>query len=435
MEIIEKYFKLRENNSDLKTEFFAGLTTFMTMAYIIIVNPSILSSGAGMPYDDVFFATIIGSVIAMLIMGLWANYPIALAPGMGLNAYFAYTICKTMGYSWQTALGAVFISGVLFLILTFLKIRQLIVYAIPNSIKIATAIGIGLFIAFIGMKNVGIIVSQKETFVTLGNVCTYKAIFTLVGILIIAALYAKKVKGALLWGILINWFLGLILGYVKYKGIFSLPHFPQKTFLAMDLKTVLNLNFLTIVFSFFFVDFFDTTGTLVGIAEQAGFIKENGDFPRVEKAMTADAVGTITGAILGTSTITSYIESSSGVAVGGRTGLTVIFTAMFFLLSLFFSPLAASIPDFATSPVLIIIGIFMLKQIKKINFEDMSEAIPAFVVMLSIPLTYSIATGIALGFILYPLTKLVSGKAKDVHWLVWILCLLFIARFIFLEKF
>lgn len=430
--MLEKFFHLKENNTTVRTELIAGITTFMTMSYIIFVNPSILAE-TGMDFGAVMVATIVASSTAMLLMGLWVNYPIALAPGMGLNAYFTYSVCLGMGYPWQTALGAVFISGVLFLVLTFLKIRQLVVDSIPNSIKLATAAGIGLFIAFIGLQNAALVKGNPQTLVTLGQFTQPSALLTLFGVMVIAALMQLKVRGAILYGILLNWFIGLVFGLIEYQGIFSLPPNPAPTFLKLSLSGIWSEGLLTIIFAFFFVDLFDSTGTLVGVAEQGGFIKSDGSFPRVERALTTDAAGTIAGSLMGTSTVTAYIESASGIAEGGRTGLTTVFVAILFLFSLFLSPLAKSIPTFATAPALIVVGSLMMKQFTKLPWDDVSEMIPAFAVMLFMPLTYSIANGIAMGFIFYPIVKALSGKFRDIHWLTWILCFLFLFRFFFLE--
>ena len=430
--MLEKFFRLQENNTTIRTELVAGITTFMTMSYIIFVNPSILSE-TGMDFGAVMVATIVASSTAMILMGLWVNYPIALAPGMGLNAYFTYSVCLGMGYPWQTALGAVFISGVLFLVLTFLKIRQLVVDSIPNTIKLATAAGIGLFIAFIGLQNAGLVKGNPQTLVTLGQFTQPSALLTLFGVMVIAALMQLKVRGAILYGILLNWFIGLIFGLIEYQGIFSLPPNPAPTFLKLSLSGIWSEGLLIIIFAFFFVDLFDSTGTLVGVAEQGGFIKADGSFPRVEKALTTDAAGTIAGSLMGTSTVTAYIESASGIAEGGRTGLTTVVVAILFLFSLFLSPLAKSIPAFATAPALIVVGSLMMKQLTKLPWDDVSEMIPAFAVMLFMPLTYSIANGIAIGFIFYPIVKALSGKFRDVHWLTWILCALFLFRFFFLK--
>jgi len=429
--MLERLFKFSENNTNAKTEVIAGITTFMTMAYIIFVNPAILSK-TGMDFGAVMVATVIAAGFSTIFMGLFANYPFALAPGMGLNAYFAFTVVGQMGYSWQTALGAVFISGVIFLILTFARIREIIVYSIPESLKLATAGGIGLFIALIGLKEVGIIIKNPATLVALGDMTAASAIMTIIGIIIIGALIARKLKGAILIGILIIWIIGLLAGLSEFKGIVGMPPDISPVFFKLDISSALDIGFFGIVFAFLFVDLFDTTGTLVGVAKQGGFIKKNGDFPRVNKALSVDAVGTCFGSVLGTSTITTYIESASGVAEGGRTGLTSVVVGILFLLSMFLAPLAESIPAYATSPALVIVGVFMLKTVTRIDWEDMTEALPSFMVIISMPFSYSIATGIAMGFIFYPITKTLAGKAKEVKPTVWILALIFIARFVYL---
>ncbi len=430
--MFEKLFKLKENGTNVKTEFIAGITTFMTMSYIIFVNPAILSK-TGMDFNAVMMATVLASGFTTILMGLLVNYPFALAPGMGLNAYFTFTVVKQMGYPWQTALGAVFISGCIFLLLTFAGIRQLIVKAIPESIKVATAAGIGLFIALIGFKEAGIIVAHKETLVALGDIVSVKAVLTVLGLIFISALYIRRIKGAILIGILTLWVIGLVFGLAEFKGFFSMPPDISPVFMKLDIKSALNIGFFGIIFAFLFVDLFDTTGTLVGVAKEAGFIKENGEFPRVGKALTVDAMGTCMGAVLGTSTITTYIESASGVAEGGKTGLTSVVTGMLFLLSVFISPIAESIPVFATAPALIFVGVLMLKSIIRIDWNDFSEVLPAFIVMVSMPFTYSIATGIALGFIFYPLTKLFAGRAREVSPAVWVLAIIFVIRFVYLR--
>ncbi|RLB04475.1 MAG: NCS2 family permease, partial [Deltaproteobacteria bacterium] len=319
--MIERLFRLKEKGTDIKTEVMAGVTTFMTMAYIIFVNPAILSK-AGMDFGAVMVATILASGITTILMGLWVNYPFALAPGMGLNAYFTYTVVMQMGYSWQVALGAVFISGICFLLLTFLKVRQLIIYAIPDSLKLATAAGIGLFIALIGLKEANIIVAHPATLVSLGKLSNPSAYMTVLGLVFIGVLLGRGIKGAVLWGIALNWILGLLLGFSKFQGIFSMPPDISPIFLQLDIKGALKIGFVDIIFAFLFVDLFDTTGTLVGVAHQGGFTDEKGGFPKMDRALTVDAVGTVLGSMLGTSTVTTYVESGAGVAVGGKTGLT-----------------------------------------------------------------------------------------------------------------
>ncbi len=429
--MLNSFFKLQESGTDVKTEITAGLTTFMTMAYIIFVNPAILSK-TGMNFEAVMMATVLAAGITTIFMGLFANYPFALAPGMGLNAYFTFTVVEQMGYSWETALGAVFVSGFIFLILTVVRIREIIVYAIPDSLKLATAGGIGLFLALIGLKEVGIITSHPSTMVTLGDITQSTPIMAVVGTIIIGALMARRVKGAILIGILLTWIIGLVLGFSQFEGVFGPPPSLEPVLLQLDIMSALEIGFFGIIFAFLFVDLFDTTGTLVGVAEQGGFIKKDGTFPRVNKALSADAGGTLLGSLLGTSTITCYIESASGVAAGGRTGLTSLVVGILFLLSMFLAPLAQSIPAFATSPALIIVGMLMLKVVSQINWEDVSDALPAFVVIISMPFSYSIATGIALGFIFYPLVKLLAGKAREVKPTVWVLAVIFVLRFIYL---
>ncbi|RLE17805.1 MAG: NCS2 family permease [Acidobacteria bacterium] len=429
--MLERWFHLSENGTSVKTEMIAGLTTFMTMSYVIFVNPAILSK-TGMDFGAVLVATVLGAGLTTVFMGLYANYPFALAPGMGLNAYFTYTVVMQMGYRWETALGAVFISGCIFLFLTFVKLRQVIVHAIPDSLKLATAGGIGLFIALIGLKESGLIVANKATLVGLGDVTRPEAVLTVLGVILTGALMTRKVKGAILIGILVLWVAGLAGGFSQFKGIFSMPPSLAPTFLKLDIAGALQIGFFGIVFAFLFVDLFDTTGTLVGIAEYGGFIRKNGNFPRVGRALTVDAVGTIAGSMLGTSTVTSYVESSTGVAEGGRTGLTSVVTGVLFLFTVFISPMAESVPFFATAPALIIIGVLMMKSTARIQWDDFTEAVPAFLAMIAIPFTYSIATGIAVGFILYPLSKLLAGRWREVSIPVWVLMILFIIRFIYL---
>ncbi|MEF8823770.1 MAG: NCS2 family permease [Desulfohalobiaceae bacterium] len=429
--MLNSFFKLGESGTDVKTEVTAGLTTFMTMAYIIFVNPAILSK-TGMNFEAVMMATVLAAGITTIFMGLFANYPFALAPGMGLNAYFTFTVVEQMGYSWETALGAVFVSGFIFLILTVVRIREIIVYAIPDALKLATAGGIGLFLALIGLKEVGIITSHPSTMVTLGDITQSTPIMAVVGTIIIGALMARRIKGAILIGILLTWIIGLVLGFSQFEGVFGPPPSLEPVLLKLDIMSALEIGFFGIIFAFLFVDLFDTTGTLVGVAEQGGFIKKDGTFPRVNRALSADAGGTLLGSLLGTSTITCYIESASGVAAGGRTGLTSLVVGILFLLSMFLAPLAQSIPAFATSPALIIVGMLMLKVVSQINWEDVSDALPAFVVIISMPFSYSIATGIALGFIFYPLVKLLAGKAREVKPTVWVLAVIFVLRFVYL---
>jgi AGZA family xanthine/uracil permease-like MFS transporter len=433
MKFIEEYFEFEKYNTNLKIETLAGITTFMTMAYIIFVNPQILST-AGMDFGAVMVATCISSAIATLVMGLYARYPFALAPGMGLNAYFTYGVCLGMGVDWRVALGAVFISGVLFIILTLTKIRTWIFNVIPNAIKYGTAVGIGLFIAFIGLKTAGIIVDSKATLVTLGNLMEPSTLLALFGIFLTSILVSRNVIGAILIGIIVTSLIGMILGISPFpEGICSMPPSIAPTFLQLDIMGALNLGLLTIVLAFFFVDMFDTLGTLSALSSQAGYLDKDGKLPRVEKALMSDATGTVVGSLLGTSTVTTYIESASGIALGGRTGFVSVVVAVLFLLSLFFYPIVKAIPPYATASALVIVGALMMKSIKNIDFDDYTEAIPAFITLLTIPLTFSIATGLALGFITYPILKVFTGRWKEVHWLVYVLAVVFALRFVYLS--
>lgn len=440
--MLEKIFKLKENKTDVRTELLAGLTTFMTMAYIIVVNPGIVSEiekampGQGMPFDGVMIATILSAAFATLLMGFLANYPFALAPGMGLNAYFTYGVVLGMGYSWQVALGAVFISGVVFLILTVAKVREMIIDAVPESVRFAISAGIGLFIAFIGLRNAGIVVSDPATFVALGNLTQGPTLLAVIGLIITGILLALRVRGGILIGIVITAIIGGLpfFGITQAPtGIFATPKWGDfgRIFFKLDLAGALNIGLLNIIFAFLFVDMFDTVGTLIGISEKAGFLK-NGKLERGTQALLSDSIGTIVGAGFGTPTVTSYIESAAGVAYGGRTGLTAVTVAVLFLLSLFLTPLVKVIPSAATAPALVVVGAMMVGNTGNIKWDDFSEALPAFIAMIAMPLTFSIANGIALAFILYPLIKLVSGKGRDVHILAYILCVLFILKFVYL---
>lgn len=432
---VERVFKLRENKSNVRTEVFAGITTFMTMAYIIFVNPSIVSA-TGMPFDAVMIATVASTVVATLLMAFLANYPFALAPGMGLNAYFTYTVVLQMGYSWETALGAVFISGVIFIILTVTKIRELIIEAVPAGIKNAIGAGIGLFIALIGLKEAGIVVGDPATLVALGDFTQPAVALAGIGILVTAILLARKVNGAILWGILITGALGIPLGVTAIPdGIVRLPSFATwaPVFGKLDIRSALGIGLLEIVFAFLFVDMFDTIGTLIGVSQQGGFLNKEGRLPRANKALLADSVGTVAGAVFGTPTVTTYVESAAGVGVGGRTGLTGVVVAGCFLLSLFFSPIVGVITAAATAPALVVVGAMMMRSVVNIKWEQMDEAIPAFIAMAAMPFTFSIATGIALAFITYPIVKLLSGKQKEVHWLLYVLALIFLVRFAYLS--
>ena len=454
MEFLEKVFHLKENKTDLKTEIIAGITTFMTMAYILAVNPNILAE-SGMDRGAVFTATALAAFIATCLMALLSNYPFVLAPGMGLNAYFAYTVVIGMGFSWQEALAAVFIEGIIFIILSLTNVREAIFNAIPMNLKHAVSVGIGLYIAFIGLQNAKIVVdsatlvtvfsfkgsAQAGTFSTEG----ITVLLALIGILITAILAVRNIKGSILWGILITWVLGIICQLVGFytpdaaAGWYSLiPDFSggisvpslAPTFFHMDFSRVLTIDFVIIMFAFLFVDFFDTLGTLIGVASKADMLNKDGKLPKIKGALMADAVGTSAGALLGTSTTTTFIESASGVSEGGRTGLTALVSAVLFGLSLFLSPIFLAIPSFATTPALVIVGFMMMTNITKIDFQDYSEAIPAFICLMAMPFMYSISEGIAMGVISYVVIKLASGKAKNVTPLMYVLAVLFILKYV-----
>ena len=428
--MIERYFRLKDNQTTVRAEFLGGLTTFITMAYIVVVNPQILSK-AGMPVDGVVFATCISAAVATLVMGLYANYPIALAPGMSLNAYFTYSVCLGMRVPWRTALGVIFFSGVVFLILTVTRVREQIVNGIPGCLKHSTAGGIGMFIAFVGLRNANLVVGNQATFVSLGSFANHEAQLACVGLAIMLVLMTRRVTGAILIGVLTTTVLGIVRGMGSWPAaVFSLPH-PSSTWLQLDLRAALHLGLFEIIFVFLFVDLFDNVGTLVGVCEQGGFVKD-GKIPRVGRALVSDAVGTIFGALTGTSTVTSYIESAAGVAAGARTGLSNIFVAGLFLLAAFCAPLAAAIPGYATAPALILVGALMTESIGRVDWTDFTEAIPAFVTLLATPLTFSIATGLSLGLISYTLVKVAAGKFREVSPVIWILTVLFIFRYIYL---
>ncbi len=412
--MLEKFFKLSANKTTVRTEILAGITTFMTMAYILAVNPAILGD-AGMDKGAVFTATALSAVIATLVMALVARLPFALAPGMGLNAFFAYTVVLTMGYSWQFALTAVFLEGIIFLILTAFNVREMIVNAIPKNIRYGISVGIGLFIAFIGMKNAGIIIDNPATLVHLGDMI----------------LLALKIKGALLISILLTTMLGIPMGLTHLPEGHSYMEVPPSLspiFFQFEWQQVFTVDMLIVLFTFLFVDMFDTVGTLIGVSTKANMLDKDGKIPNVKQALFADAVGTTCGAILGTSTVTTYVESASGVAEGGRTGLTALSTAGLFALSLIFAPIFLMIPPAALSPVLIIVGLFMMSPVKNINLEDFTEAIPAFLTIILMPLTYSIADGIIFGLLAYVLLKVFTGKFKSISILMYILAILFIVK-------
>lgn len=462
MDFLEKIFKLKEHKTTIKTEVVAGITTFMTMAYILAVNPNILSAAMGDENKGaIFTATALAAVIGTLCMALFSNYPFALAPGMGLNAYFAYTVVLGMGYSWQTALTAVFFEGIVFLLLSFFNVREAIFDAIPKNLKYAVSAGIGLFITFIGMQNSNIVISDIATKVKFFNLNALQqmnpaysfqnvgitVILTFIGLFITAILMIKNIKGNILWGILITYILGIVceltgLYVPNFEiGMFSLiPNFsnginiPSLSPIAfkLDFSNILSFEFIVVVFAFLFVDIFDTLGTLIGVSSKANMLDKNGKLPKIKGALLSDAIATTVGAVLGTSTTTTYVESAAGVADGGRTGLTAVITALLFLLSLLLSPIFLAIPAFATAPALIIVGFYMIASILKINFDDVSEGIPAFIILAAMPFTYSISEGIALGVITFVIINAFTGKLKKINFMMWILAILFIAKYIFM---
>ena len=432
MSLIKVSFKnndLKKAGTDIKTEIIAGFTTFLAMAYILAVNPNILGA-ANMDTGAVFTATALSSAIATLVMGIFANLPFALAPGMGLNAFLAYTVCLTMGYSWQFALTAIFCEGIIFLLLTFFNVREAIVNSIPANLKKAIGVGIGLFIAFIGLQNAGIIV-DSATLVGL-NITSPSAIVAIIGVIVTAALVAHNIKGGILIGILVTTIIGIPFGVTQFGGVASLPPSLAPTFLKFNFSEVLaNIpDFIIVMFTFLFVDMFDTVGTLIGCAGKADMINKDGTIPNCKEALFADAVGTTVGAMLGTSTVTTFVESSTGVVEGGRTGVTAIVTAGFFLLSLFFAPLFLSIPSAATAPALILVGFYMMSPVKDIDFTDPTEGIPAFLCLLMMVCAYSISDGIMFGILSYVIIKVLAGKAKNISVATYIVALLFVFKII-----
>ncbi len=425
---MEKFFKLKERKTDVKTEVMAGVTTFLTMAYILAVNPIILSD-AGMDMQKVFAATAIAAAIATLVMALLANLPFALAPGMGLNAFLAYTVVLGMGHTWQFALTAVFVEGIIFLILTAVNIREAIVNSIPANLKRAIGVGIGLFIAFIGMQNAGIIIGGSTLVGLNPDWFTGPAGLAMIGLVLTGVLLAFKVKGALLIGIIATAIIGIPLGITKYAGGSYLP--PAPYFFPFEFSNILSIDFVVIVFTFLFVDMFDTVGTLIGCATKADMIQKDGSIPNCKEALFADAVGTTVGAVLGTSTVTTFVESSSGVVEGGRTGLTALTVSILFVLALFLSPLFGSIPSAATSPALIIVGVMMMTPVKDIEWNDMTEAIPAFLTIIFMVVAYSIADGIMFGILSFTLLKLFTKKSKDISAMTWVVFALFVLKIVF----
>lgn len=456
---LDKIFHLKENHTDVKTEVMAGITTFMTMAYILAVNPNILSA-SGMDRGSVFTATALSAFIATCLMALLSNYPFVLAPGMGLNAYFTYTVVLGMGYTWQQALAAVFAEGIIFILLSLTNVREAIFNSIPMNLKHAVSVGIGLFIAFIGLQNAKIVVGNDSTLVSIFSFKSSVAegtfssqgitvLLALIGILVTAVLLAKDVKGSILWGILITWVLGIIcqlthlyvpnadIGYYSllpdFSNGISVPSMAP-TFMKMDFSIVFSLDFVVIMFAFLFVDMFDTLGTLIGVASKADMLDKDGKLSKIKGALLSDAVGTTVGAVCGTSTVTTFVESASGVAEGGRTGLTSIVAGILFALSLLLSPIFLAIPSFATAPALIVVGYLMLTSVTKIDFSDMTEAIPCFIAIIAMPFMYSISEGISMGVISYVVINLITGKAKEkkISVLMYVLAILFVLKYIFI---
>nr|WP_319230349.1 NCS2 family permease [Draconibacterium orientale] len=429
--MLNKFFKLEENKTNVKTEILAGVTTFMTMAYILAVNPDILSA-TGMDKHALFTATALSASVATLVMALVARLPFALAPGMGLNAFFAFTVVLGMGHSWQFALTAVFLEGVIFILLTAFNIRELIVNAIPLPLKHAVSAGIGLFIAFIGLQNSGIVINNDATLVGLGDMGSPAVLIALFGIVLTAVLLILKVKGALLIGIFAATIAGIPFGvtHMPEGHLVDVPPSLSPIFMKFEFSQIFTLDMLIVLFTFLFVDMFDTVGTLVGVSSKAGMLDEEGKVPRVKQALFADSIGTFFGAIFGTSTVTTYVESASGVAEGGKTGLTALSTAVLFFIALFFAPLFTMVPAAATAPALVLVGFFMMSPILKIDFENYTESIPAFITIIAMPLTYSIAEGIVFGMLSYVLLKVLTGKMKDISIVMIVLVILFVIKFL-----
>jgi AGZA family xanthine/uracil permease-like MFS transporter len=429
--MLTKLFGFNPKETTIRTEILAGITTFLTMSYILAVNPAMFSDLEGMPPGAVFTSTALAAIIGCLVMALWGKLPFGLAPGMGLNAFFVYTVCMGMGYSWQFALTAVFIEGLIFIVMTITNIREAIANAIPQNLRYAIGTGIGLFIAFIGLKNGEVIVKSDSTLVALGDITSGNALLTLIGILITGTLYARKIPGAMLLGILITTFVGIPFGATKLNGIVSLPDSIAPIFMQFEWDNIFSLDMLAIVFTFLFIDLFDTMGTLIGVSTRANMIDNKGRIPRLNQAFMADAIATTAGAMLGTSTTTTYVESASGVAQGGRSGLTAFVVGCCFAITLLFSPLFLSIPSAATAPVLILVGLLMIEPIRNIDFSDYTESIPAFICIVAMPLTYSISDGILLGMIAYVALNVLCGKFKKITPTMYILATLFVLRYIF----
>ena len=431
---LERFFKLREKNTTVKTEVLAGLTTFIALAYIIFVNPNILSE-AGIPKEAAIASTIWIAALSTMVMGVFANYPVALAPGMGLNAFFAYYVCGTLGLHWTVALGAVFFSGILFLIFTVSHIRQAIIKSVPQNLRVAISVGIGLFIAFIGLKGTGLIIPDKATFIGLGHVTDPTTMLSLFGLVLTGALMARNIQGSILIGIIVTTLLSMVLGYSTVPHAIgdvistSLPHMGE-TFGKLDIAGAWNYGIVSIIFTFTVVELFDNMGTLIGLTSKAKLIKPNGEIENLDRALTTDAVGTICSSIFGTSTVTSYIESAAGIAAGGKTGLTAVTVSICFLIALLFAPLVGLVPGFATAPPLILVGALMMSEVGKINFVDFSDGLPAFLTIIMMPLTGSIANGFAFGFVSYVFMKTAVGKYKEVSWIMWLVSIAFVINLV-----
>lgn len=430
--MLKKLFGFDPTKASVKTEIIAGVTTFLTMSYILAVNPSMFGQLDGMPGGAVFTSTALAAIIGCLAMAFWGKLPFGLAPGMGLNAFFVYSVCMGMGYSWQFALTAVLIEGIIFIILTLTNVREAIVNAIPLSLRHAIGAGIGLFIAFIGLESAGVIVPDDATLVALGDITSGSALLALIGIIITGFLYARNVPGAILIGILVTMIIGIPMGVTEFQGVLSSPESIKPIFCQFEFENIFSLDMLVVVFTFLFIDMFDTVGTLVGVCTKAKMVDEKGNIYRLKQAFMADAIATTFGSMLGTSTTTTYVESAAGVAQGGRSGLTAFAVACCFLIAIFFSPLFLSIPAAATAPALVLVGLLMLEPIRNIPFENFTESIPAFVCVIMMPLTYSISNGILLGMIAYVLMNLICGKFRKITPAMYILAVLFILKFIFI---
>ena len=429
--MLERIFSLKSNNTSVRKELLAGFTTFVTMAYIIFVNPQIMAI-SGMDQGASFVATCIAAAIACMFMGFYANWPVGLAPGMGLNAFFTFTVVGELGYSWEIALGAVFIAGILFVIMSVTNLRKWMLESIPLNLRISMGCGVGLFVGFIGLKSGGLIISNEATLLSLGNFAQIETLLSALGFLIISILAVRKVPGAIILGVLIITLLGIGIGLIEFNGLVSVPPSIAPTFLKMDILGALDIAMISIIFSFLFVNLFDTAGTLLGVANRANLVNKDGEIIDIDKALKADSSSSVVGTFFGCSPVTSYVESSAGVEAGGRTGLTAVIVGIFFLISIFFSPLASIIPTFATAGALIYVAILMLSGMEKLNWSEITELLPALIIIVMIPLTFSIANGIALGFIAYITLKVFTGGQTDITYGAWFLTLIFVSKFIFL---